>query len=177
MRPPPLAIRWLSARALVLNSGSKTFGYPRRRRVERRVTASSSKCAGKNFVPVKLTGLLSMGHSGLIGMRAVKELNLSGRYFERAASAFLRVRPYSANIRPRIHHRSLSIEPSTSENLWKLHGVLRWLAADRSTRTSGPAGGSVPVQHRASLFNLRRTPPASVPRIHLRMACRLKSAA
>src|ERR1700687_1005320 len=68
-----------------------------------------------------------------------------------------------------------SVEPATSENLRKLHGMLRWLAADRSAWTSDPAGEAVSVQRRTSMLDLQRAPAASMPRIQLRMADRYKS--
>src|SRR5216684_1146948 len=68
-------------------------------------------------------------------------------------------------------------ETSPREKLRKLYGMLRWLAADRSARTSDPARQAVSVQRRTSVFNLQRTPAASVPRIHLRMAHALEPAA
>src|ERR1700692_3828220 len=63
-----------------------------------------------------------------------------------------------------------------SQNLRKLYRVLRWLAADRSAWTSGRARQTGPVQRRTSVLDLQRTSAASLPRIHLRMADRFKSA-
>jgi hypothetical protein len=68
-------------------------------------------------------------------------------------------------------------EPEISENLRKLHGLLRWLAADRSAWTPGWAREAVSLQYRKSMFNLQRTSPASMPRIRLRMAHSIKPAA
>jgi hypothetical protein len=55
--------------------------------------------------------------------------------------------------------------------------MLRRLAADRGAWTSDPAGTTVSVQRRTAMFDLQRTPAASLSRIHLRMADWLKSAA
>ena len=52
---------------------------------------------------------------------------------------------------------------ATSEILRKLHCMLRRLAADRGAWTSRPAWQAVSVQCRKSVFDLQRTPSASVP--------------
>src|ERR1700730_11385851 len=71
----------------------------------------------------------------------------------------------------------LSDEIAKREKLRKLYGMLRWLAADRSAWTSGPARQAVPVQCPTSVFDLQRAPAASMPRIRLRVVDRLNSAA
>src|SRR5438132_2312800 len=69
------------------------------------------------------------------------------------------------------------IGPATQQKLRKLYGLLRRLAADRGARTSDPAGKAVSVQPRTSVFDLQRAPARAMPRIHLRMADCIKSAA
>jgi hypothetical protein len=45
-------------------------------------------------------------------------------------------------------------EPPQRESLWKLYGLLRWLAADRGAWTPGPTGKAMSIQYRTSMFDL-----------------------
>jgi hypothetical protein len=76
-----------------------------------------------------------------------------------------------------LHFNGRAVGSAIPKKLRKLHGMLRRLAADRSARTSGRAGKTMPVQRRTSLFDLQRAAAASVPGIHLRVVDRLESAA
>src|ERR1700737_3911165 len=65
------------------------------------------------------------------------------------------------------HCSTLMLPPAdkwdSDQNLRKLHGLLRWLAADRSLWPSDSARNAVPVQHRAPMFDLQRAAAASLP--------------